>query len=97
MAADSDAMQIDEALMHFESLPSELRLCCEFRCRVTRTAGALRAREPRLLDRARNVRGSNWPLEARAAPSLTVRTSNWRSLREGVRALFPERHDGGPL
>jgi hypothetical protein len=28
MAADSDAMQIDEASMHFESLPSELRLCC---------------------------------------------------------------------
>ena len=27
-AHDSDAMQIDEASMHFESLPSELRLCC---------------------------------------------------------------------
>ena len=73
----SDAMQIDDESMAFQSLPSELRLCCyEFLDAGSLARLELCARESFGSTDEKNVRGSNWSLEARAAPSLIVRTSN---------------------
>ena len=92
--AAADAMQIDEASMHFESLPSELRLCCyEFL-----DAGSLARLEKCARENLIDSKRAWKQLVAGSSRGALINCSDKHLavVTAGVRALFPRSMDRVP-